>query len=489
MSESIDIKLKNIPSERLVLGGIFQHGIEAFVDCDTIIKTETFVSEQNKQIYQCLQLCMANGSDVDIPSFYSSASDLGYVKIMEDKEYVDYITAIRNTKVKLENVRHHSKIIRRLQFARELQDSARESFTKLSEVTGRESLSEIQNIAEEPVQTLSLQYQKGNEDKPTLVGDDIMEMIENLIENPDTTRGISTGMSAYDQMIGGGLARQMVDVFVARKKEGKSILADNVAYFIASNGIPVLLLDTEMQKKEHQERLLAHITKIDINVIAHAEFTKDAVKVEKLRAAGQEIKDVPYTYAKVVGKKFGEVLAIIRRWLLQEVGYDAEGRLNDCVVIYDYFKITNVDEVGGDLKENQVLGFQMSALKDFCSEYDFPVMTFVQANREGITMEDSRIVASSDRIMDTATSLVIYKAKTQEEINEDGGVRFGNKKLVGVMFRHGPGLENDYVNMQFVGEHATLTELGTRNNMLKAGQWETNDEDDEEEDNRFDGSE
>ena len=486
MSEPI--KLSNIPSERLVLGGIFQHGIEAFVDTDTILQTESFTENKNKQIYQCLQLCMANGNSVDIPSFYSSASDLGYVKIMEDKEYVDYITAIRNTKVKLENISQHSKIIRRLQFARELQESARESYTKLSEVTGRESLSEIQNIAEEPVQTLSLQYQKGNEDKPTLVGDDILDLIENLIENPDTTRGISTGMPTYDQMIGGGLARQMVDVFVARKKEGKSILADNTAFFIAKSGVPVLLVDTEMQKREHQERLLSHITKININEIAHAEFTKDAVKVDKIRGAGQEIKDVPYTYAKVVGKKFGETLSIIRRWLLQEVGYDAEGRLNDCVVIYDYFKITNTDELGGDMKENQVLGFQMSALKDFCSEYDFPVMTFVQANREGITMEDSRIVASSDRIMDTATSLTIYKAKTQEEIQEDGGTRFGNKKLVGVMYRHGPGLDNDYVNMNFDGEHATLTELGTRNNMLASGQWETQ-QDDDEEDNRFDGSE
>jgi len=474
----------------LVLGGIFQYGIEAFVEADTILKTETFTSEKNQKIYRCLQLCMANGDSVDIPSFYSSASDLGYAKVMEDKEFVDYITAIRNTKVKIENVNQHSKILRRLQFARELQDSARQSFKNLTEVTGRETLSEIQSMAEEPVQTLSLQYQKGNEDKPKLIGETIRERVMNMIENPDTTRGISTGMKEYDQMIGGGLARQCVDVFVARKKEGKSIMADNVAYFIANNQIPVLLLDTEMQEGEHQDRLLSHLSQVDIGEIVHAEYTKDTVKTGKVMDAVDAIEAVPYTYAKVVGKKFSEVLSEIRRWILQTVGYDETGRLNDCVVIYDYFKITNTDELNGDLKENQILGFQMSTLKDFCSEYDFPVMTFVQANRDGITMEDSRIVASSDRIMDTATSLTIYKAKTQEEIQEDGGTRYGNKKLVGVMYRHGPGLDNDYVNMMFDGDHATLTCLGTRNNMLNSREWETKDDEDEsDEDNRFDGSE
>lgn len=487
MPES-ETPLSNIPSERLILGGIFQHGIDAFIEADSIVQVESFTDEKHRQIYQCLQLCMANDDTIDLPSFYSSASDLGLGQVMENRDYVDYITAVRNTKVKIDNIATHVKIIRRLQFARELQDGARESFKNLNTVTGRESLSAIQCLAEEPIQTLSLQYQKGDESKPKLIGETIRERVMHMMENPNMSRGISTGMPAFDHMIGGGLARQCVDVIVARKKEGKSILADNVAFYIANNGIPTLELDTEMQEGEHQDRLISHLTRIDINEIAHAEYTEDTVKVKKVMDAVTTIEGIPYTYAKVVGKKFVEVLAIIKRWLLQEVGYDENGRLNDCAVIYDYFKLTNTEELSGDLKENQVLGFQMQCLKDFCSEYDFPVLTFVQSNRDGITMEDSRIVASSDRIMDTATSLTIYKSKTTEEINEDGGTRAGNKKFVGVMYRHGPGLENDYVNLRFEGEYATLTELGTRNNMLASGQWETID-DEGEENNRFDGSE
>jgi replicative DNA helicase len=461
--------LNNLPSERLVLGGIFQHGIEALADVATIVDIATFSNEKNQQIYLCLKTCLENSNSVDIPSFFSAATKLGLDKVMSEPKNIEHLDSIRNTKVNLDNVHTHAKTIRRLQYARELQDTLKTSYKAVDAVTGGETLSEIQSLAESPIQLLSLKYQHNVENKPELIGSDIYEVVKNLEDNPNTLRGISTGFPTYDMMIGGGLNRQCVDVFAARKKEGKSILADTtIAYNIASKGIPVLVLDTEMKKDEQQYRLLSKLARVNINEISQAQYVGDLSKKERVARAADVVAKLPITYAKCNGKKFMDMISDIRRWLLQTVRYDGNGRLNDCVVIYDYFKITNISEIG-QMKEYQVLGYQMSALKDFCGEFDFPVLTLVQSNRDGVDTEDSTIVARSDAIMDTATSLTIYKSKTQEEIAEDGGIRNGNKKLVGVMYRHGPGLENDYVNLRFEGEFSNIVELGTRNAMLKPG--------------------
>lgn len=464
--------LSNLPSERLVLGGLFQHGIEAFTDVNSIVEERTFSNPRNQQVYLCLKTCFEDVSQVDIPSFYSAAAKLGLDKSMSDPKYIEYIDSVRNTNVNINNVYTHAKIIRRLQYGRELQACLKDAHTRVESITGEETLSEIQSLAEAPIQTLSLQYQNKSENRPEAIGSDIREAIQNLKENPNTLRGISTGFPVYDMMLGGGLRRQCVDVIAARKKEGKSILGMNIAYNVASRGIPVLILDTEMNKEEQQHRLLSKLAKVNINEISQAIFVGDESKEKRVDEAGDLIADLNITYCKCNGRKFGDILAEIRRWLLQTVKYDSSGRLNDCLVVYDYFKITNVAEIGGDMKEYQLLGYQMSALKDFCSEYDFPLLTFVQTNRDGVSTEDSTIVARSDAIMDTATSLTIYKTKTQEEIAEDGGIRNGNKKLVGILYRHGPGLDNDYVNLLFNGEFSTITELGTRNNMAKK-QFET----------------
>ena len=474
-------KLANLPSERLVLGGIYQHGIEAFVDVSQILVPESFTDPKNQNLYQIFRICMERGSSVDPHSIYSAACDIGLSKEMESKENVEYLNVIKTTKVNLDNVISHAKIVRRLQFGRELQDTIRESYKSTLNITGTETLSEIQSLAESPIQLLSLKYKKGDESRPELLGAGLEEYVQHLKDNPNTLKGISTGFGCYDRMIGGGLNRQCVDVFAARKKEGKSILADNMAYNICTKNIPTLMLDTEMKKEEHYDRLLAKLAQININDISQATFVNDDKKIIKVDEAVAKLNNLPYTYAKVAGKKFADILSLIRRWLLQDVGYDSSGRLNDCVVIYDYFKMNNTDDMN-DLTEWQSLGFQMSALKDFTADYDFPVLTFVQSNRDGINTEDSSIVARSDAIMDTATSLTIYKTKTVEEIANDGGIRCGNKKFVPVMYRHGPGLDNDYVNVMFQGEYGNIYELGTRNNMISSGTFHTTID---EEENKF----
>ena len=83
--------------------------------------------------------------------------------------------------------------------------------------------------------------------------------------------------------------------------------------------------------------------------------------------------------------------------------------------------------------------------------------------RDGITKESTDAVSGSDRLIWLCTSFTIFKAKSPEELAEDGP-NAGNRKLVPIVSRHGAGLDDgDYINMVMQGSHAKLRELKTRN--------------------------
>ena len=92
------------------------------------------------------------------------------------------------------------------------------------------------------------------------------------------------------------------------------IFAENVGIHIAKNlGIPVLNLDTEMTKKDHQDRGIAMLTEVAINDIETGSFSANSYKNQKIRDAAKAVKDIPYFHKSIGGKPFEDQLSIMRR--------------------------------------------------------------------------------------------------------------------------------------------------------------------------------
>ena len=260
----------------------------------------------------------------------------------------------------------------------------------------------------------------------------------------------------------------MTDNYVVTHNTGKSCYGDNVALYIANtHKIPVLMLDTEMSQQDHVNRLLANLSEVEINEIASGNFFADPEKKDRVMHGSKTLKDIPYDYISIAGRPFEETLSIAKRWLIKKVGYDENGVLNDCVIIYDYLKLMTSNSINNNLAEFQVLGFQITALHNFCVENDVPCLSFVQLNRDGITKETTDVVSGSDRLVWLCTSFSIFKDKTDEERITDG-INCGNKKLIPVVSRHGPGIEdNGYICLQMDGKYAKIKELGTIRSIKK----------------------
>ena len=456
-------KLSDVGAERAVLAGLFEYGLESYVEISDFIDHESFSNYNNQVIYKCIEKVLLNEAAVDLPSILSAAEQLNFSEVVTTETELKYIQALMEYPVKQENVIHFASQVKKFEFARKAAKIAKKIENDVESINGDESIDEIVNLVESPLMDF-LRDDETNQ-KPEKLGDNVEEYLEFLVDNKCDQIGLSSGFARFDAVIGGGLRRKCVDLVSARPGVGKSVFADNVALHNAMKGVPVLMLDTEMSKEDHLNRIVANISGIPIGEVSTGQFAEDDEKYNKVKEALQLIKDIPYTYVSVAGAPFETILNIIKRWIIQEVGQDEDGRTNDCLVVYDYLKLMSSSGITNNIQEYQALGFQITNLHNLAVKFDFPCLSFVQLNRDGITKESTDAVSGSDRLIWLCTSFSIFKLKSAEELAEDGPTA-GNRKLVTLKARHGAGLlDGNYINMNMIGSHSQLIELRTRDEL------------------------
>lgn len=455
--------MKDVVAERAVLAGIFRYGSDAYYDVCDIVNENSFTVDSNAVIFKCLKSAIEGNEKIklDIATIYGEAEKLSLSGFFQDKNEVLHLRAVIDFPVELSNIRRFGGKVAKLAVGRLLKEQLFNAESKLEGITGDESYAHILGIAENSIFDFSKLL--NDSDTPKLLGFDIYERLDYLSENPVDQIGISTGYSKLDFAIGGGLRPATVNVIGARPKIGKTLLADNIGSHIAGNvGLPVLNLDTEMLREDHQHRTLAMLSEVGITDIETGRFSKEEIKKEKVWAAAEKVKNMKYFHHCIGGMPFEEQLAIMRRWLAKEVGLNADRTAKPCVLIYDYIKLMTQDSITNNLQEYQALGFMITGLHNFAIRYKVPILAFIQLNRDGITKESTDAASGSDRIIWLCSNFTIYKKKSDEEVGMDGPDN-GSRKLVPIVARHGQGLEDgDYINMKFMGFCGKIAEGKTR---------------------------
>jgi replicative DNA helicase len=458
-------------AERALLATICQYGDEVFLEVSELLNENTFTVDSNKLIYECLKYILEQNPSavIDIGLIYSASKDLGLDHTLQKKEEVQHLKAILDFPANKTNAITFAAKIKKLEIARKLYQTLEDAKDKLLEVSGSETMTEILNIAEDRVFNF-VSHLVDNDTAPAHIASELEDYIDNLIKNPCKQVGISTGFPAYDAAIGGGLRDSTINVIAARPKTGKTLLSDNMGFNIANKlQIPVLNMDTEMTKKDHIDRLIAMMTEVEINKIETGKFAESQAMLDKIKEAVEKLKNTPIYHKSIAGKPFDEQLSIIKRWIVKDVGLNSDGTAKPCVVFYDYLKLMDTQGMSQDMKEYQVLGFMMTGLHNFATKYKIPIVAFIQLNRDGITKESTDTASGSDRIIWLCSNFSIFKKKSDEEIAEDGA-KAGNRKLIPIVSRHGPGIEeNNYINCHMKGWCAKITEGKTRMELMSGG--------------------
>ena len=479
--------LEDLAAERAVIAALCQYGLDAYLEID-FIQSDHFTNDMNQLIFSCVQKSIFDTSKVELSSILSAANDLGIYDQINTKDEIGFIRSLFNFPILKDNLGIHASKLAKLKLARDLKRTLKACEKHLDSLTGDEDIMDVIAKVEEPILDATGDIHKGSSKQTELIGEDIDDYVQYLIDNPCEFAGIPSGFSRFDMAIGGGLRRKCVDLVAARPKVGKSMFGDAVAMHVSGElNIPVLVLDTEMSKKDHHNRMLACLSSVEINKITTGKFAESEIDKEKVLVARDRLKEIPYHYISIAGESFENILSQMRKWIYQHVGFDDDGQTKDCLIVYDYLKLMGSEGITSSMQEYQVLGFQITKLHNFMVKYDAPCLAFVQLNRDGITRESTDVVSGSDRLIWLCTSFSIFKMKSDEEMADDG-VDHGNRKLVPVVARHGEGLDDgDYVSMKMFGKYGRIDEGMTRNeihveNRSRNEGFEVNEDIDEESD-------
>jgi replicative DNA helicase len=467
--------ISSLKIERHVLGGLIKHP-NVFFDVDRFIDASDFVSKEHYIIYSTIKDILSSGKKLDKTLLAHQIKNLG-VSFKNEVDIFNYIEDISFTQINKSAVVEACQELCKIRIRRDIDGTADKlkTFVKTNGHRDADSIiSEADQIYNEKIQN----YSKLNEPEDLFGG--IEDLIQERANDPKEEMGLKTPYRNFNRMFG-GIRKGNIYAWVSRPKHGKSTILSHLATRMSvMNNCPALILDTEMTTVDVQFRIASSATGISVWHLETGMWKKDEEMVkkfnenkDKLKLAQEKVK-----HMTVAGKPIEEICSIIRRWYYSEVG-----RGNDCVVVYDYIKLTG--EKDFNKKEYELIGEKVNSLKELTLELDIPLLTACQLNRSAESgNDDSSAIAQSDRLQWFASFVAIFRRKTPEEISQEGP-EFGTHKLIPLatrfqgreaqghhdLVRVAEGNRYKYVPnfINYSIDNFQVTENGTLENMVEAG--------------------
>ena len=229
-------------------------------------------------------------------------------------------------------------------------------------------------------------------------------------------------------------------VLQAKYKRGKSVFLMNEVCHKLQNGVPTLVVDTEMPTRLYAERLISHISRVPIKKVKNGQYSEE--ESEKIQKAIEWLKGQPFVHI-YDPQMSDEKLYTLCKMLKYKIGLE--------FVVYDYVK-SNETSTSDNYN---ILGAKCDFLKNrIAGELELSVLSACQLNRNGD-------VADSDKINRYLSVAIKWGYKTQEMIAKDG-IQCGNAYAKIYVNRLGQQMqeddEDDYIDFVFDGDIMTVVE-------------------------------
>lgn len=390
------------------------------------IFAEHFGIPGNKYIYMAMMYLYSKKIRPTPMSIIEVLSDAQAKKSVEELGGLEYLTLLEESNVPSENLKIFIEKVKQSYTRRMLHQIAVElkDFV-LSDKSAVLNPAELVSHVETKISDLSINTTSS--DEVYKMGTDTEQVLAERAENPSQVPGLEVGWTQYDRLTNGGQPGDLI-IVCAPSKTGKSVTLTNWADKISiTDKLPVLYIDTEMNSREQEDRILALRTGIPHDEIVSGMYVLDTVngkaeeKVAKLKIAREELELGNYYHVYMPQFTIEKVSALARKFQMQ---------LGIVAVFFDYIKIPSNQANFRDAQEYQRLGFFTSGLKDLAGILRIPIWSACQANRNDTETDNPGAgdIGGSYRILQLASKLMFLYNKTDERIAKDGAQN-GNQQL------------------------------------------------------------
>lgn len=414
--------------ERHVLSGLIRHQ-NLFADVDIFLNENDFYHEVHSTIYAVYKNTLYKGEKIDKVLLAEKIKNLG-ISFKDDINIYDYIDNLSFSQITEEATVSACKELMKLRIRREISQTA-EKLSKFVKDNGDEDIDKIISQADAIYNDKISSYEVNDEPVNLFTG--LEDVVEDMGNNPKEEVGLITPYPEFNRLYG-GLKNGNIYAIVSRPGQGKSTWINDMCFNVAKNPknkTKTLILDTEMQTLDIQLRMVSSMTDVPMWYLETGNWRKNQDMTSKVRAAWNTIKNYEYYHYHVGNKNIDQICSIIRRWYLSKVG-----RGNQALIAYDYVKLTG-EKVGQNWAEHQAIGSKIDKLKRISEEIQCPIVTAMQLNRTGENfnrssanvVDDSSVIALSDRLQWFASFVAIFRRKTLDELALDTQ-QFGTHKLI-----------------------------------------------------------
>jgi len=288
------------------------------------------------------------------------------------------------------------------------------------------------------------------------MGNKTEEVLAQRAETPAQVPGLEVGWEEFDRVTNGASDGDLI-IVCAPSKVGKSIVLTNWGTKIGiKDQLPILYVDTEMNEREQEDRILANLTGIPHSEIISGLYVLDTVngkaedKIAKLKVARESLGMGNYYHIYMPHFTIEKVTALARKFVMQ-MGIKA--------LFFDYIKIPSNQGDFKSTQEYQALGFFTSGLKDLAGLLKIPVFSACQTNRNDLDTDspDASNIGGSYRILQLASKLIFLTNKSDEKIAKDG-FNNGNQQLW-VKYQRNGASDCDPINIMFTKHICRMDEV------------------------------
>ncbi|MCX6721549.1 MAG: replicative DNA helicase, partial [Candidatus Staskawiczbacteria bacterium] len=364
MAKELPDKLppQNIEAEQCLLGCLMLDR-DAIVKIIDFIKSEDFYNGKHQDIFGAMAELYERSDPIDI---LSVSARLKEKNKLEDIGGSAYLTSLINTVPTATHVDNYAKIVRQKKILRDLISASEE--IGLSAFNEAEEVDDLLDKAEKTVfligqRSLTQQFLPIRE-----ILADTFERLDELSKNQGQMRGVPTGFTDLDKILG-GLQKSDLVILAARPSMGKTSLALDIARNVAVlKNLPVGLFSLEMSKDQLADRLLASTANINLWNLRNGRLQGD--DYSRLQHAMGSLSDAPLYIDDAGSVNILQIRAMARR---------LKANRGLSLLVIDYLQL--MEPMNRFASPVQQVTENSRALKMLAKELEVPVLVLSQLSR------------------------------------------------------------------------------------------------------------
>jgi replicative DNA helicase len=382
----IGVPPNDIDAEKSLLGLILLNG-KILDEIADKLKSPYFYDHRHSMVYSAMLRLWAEQKPVDIIFVLDEVKNAD----KQDQETAidkDFLLELISKSSLSTSAEYTSKIIKEKYLLRTLVNVADELKTlAINDKTGPH---ELLDLAQKKLYEVSLDNIDKNFTSIREVLGDTFERIQTLSENQVEYRGIPTGFSDLDNILG-GLHNSDLIILAARPSMGKTAFALEIAQRMALRSqTGVAIFSLEMSKDQLVDRVLSSVSGIEMRKIRTGRLDEagDNNEFVKLGNAINQLSEAPIWIDDSESLNILELRSKARR---------LKSRHNLGAIIIDYLQLMSGKNEGYNGNRVQEVSDISRGLKMLAKELDIPVIALSQLSRSVEGREDKRPMLSDLR--------------------------------------------------------------------------------------------